>query len=103
MGIFAIRNQSNGKLYVARAQDLDRIWNGEQFKLDSGGHPNRELQADWKDFGPANFTFEVLHELNYSDDPAADPKADLAALEQLVLDELQPYDEKGYNHRARSR
>ncbi len=96
MGIFAIRNVTNGKRYVARANDLDRIWNGEKFKLDAGGHTNRDLQEDWKRCGEDQFAFEILHELQYSDD-TADPKAELAELERLTIEDLQPFGEKGYN------
>lgn len=97
MGIFAIRNRANGKLYVIRANDLDRVGNAEKFKLESGGHPNRELQQDWYDFGADKFVYEELHELKYSDDPAIDKKSELLALEQLTVEELQPFGEKGYN------
>lgn len=99
MGIFAIRNIATGKLYVGRATNLDLIWNGEKFKLDSGGHPNRELQQDWKDSGPENFTFEVLHELKLSDDPAVDARRELMALEQMTIEDIQSFGEKGYNRK----
>jgi hypothetical protein len=97
MGIFAIRNIQNGKLYIARTTNLDLIWNGEQFKLNAGGHPNRALQQEWNDSGAANFTFEILHELQPSDDPATDTRSELLALEQMVIDDLQPFGEQGYN------
>ncbi len=99
MGIFAIRNLVNGKVYVAKATNLDLIWNREKFKLDSGGHPNTALQADWKQFGAENFAFEVLHELKQSDDPAVDERAELVALEALTIEDVQPFEEKGYNKR----
>jgi hypothetical protein len=97
MGIFAIRNITNGKRYIARATNLDLIWKGEQFKLNAKGHPNRALQQDWNDSGAANFTFEILHELKPSDDPATDTRSELLALEQLAIEDLQPFGEKGYN------
>ena len=99
MGIFAIRNTANGKLYISRANDLDRIWNAEQFKLDAGGHSNRDLQADWNEFGSKHFSFEVIHELKYSDDPLTDMKNELLSLEALTLEDMQPFGEKGYNRK----
>ena len=97
MGIFAIKNNSNGKIYVARATNLDLIWNAEKFKLDAGGHFNRDLQNDWKETGGENFAFEILHELKNSDDPSVDARTDLIALEELALDDMQPFGERGYN------
>ncbi len=97
MGIFTIRNIQNGKMYIARATNLDLIWNGEQFKLNAKGHPNHALQQDWNDSGEENFTFEILHELKPSDDPATNARNELLALEQLVLEDMQPFGERGYN------
>ncbi len=97
MGIFAIRNIINEKRYIARATNLDLIWKGEQFKLNAKGHSNRALQQDWNDSGAENFTFEIRHELKPSDDPATDTRSELIALEQLVIEDMQPFGEKGYN------
>ena len=99
MGIFAIRNLVNGKIYVAKSTNLDLIWKSEKFKLDLGGHTNAALQADWKLFGSENFAFEVLHELLPSDDPAVNERAELIALEALTIEDLQPFGENGYNKR----
>ncbi|MDP4200904.1 MAG: GIY-YIG nuclease family protein [Bacteroidota bacterium] len=103
MGIFAIRNITSGRIYVARATNLDLIWNAERFKLDSGGHPNRELQQDWNACGSDNFNFEVLYELKPSDDPAVDARSELLALEALTIEDLQPFGEKGYNRKPEIR
>lgn len=97
MGIFAIRNLTNGKRYIARAANLDLIWNGEQFKLNANGHANKSLQQDWNESGAENFTFEILHELKPSDDPATNERSELLALEQFVIDDMQPFGERGYN------
>ena len=99
MGIFAIRHIASGRIYIARATNLDLIWNAEKFKLDSGGHPNHALQKDWNDFGAEQFVFEILHELKPSDDPAQDVRSELKALEELTIEDLQPFDEKGYNRK----
>jgi hypothetical protein len=98
MGIFAIRNIQNGKIYIARATNLDLIWNGEKFKLDSGGHSNHALQKDWKEFGADNFEFEILHELKPPDDPAINARAELIALEEMTIEDMQPFGDRGYNH-----
>jgi hypothetical protein len=97
MGVFAIRNVANGKIFIGNAPNLDLIWNSQKFKLDLGGHTNEALQRDWKTFGAEKFVFEVLHELKLSDDPAVDARAELKALEELTIEEIQPFGKKGYN------
>lgn len=34
----------------------------------TGGHPRRELQAAWKTYGEAAFSFEILETLDLPDD-----------------------------------
>ncbi len=45
--------------------------------------------------------FETLEELTPPEGPGWDPTDDLAALEQLWLEQLEPYGEKGYNRRPK--
>jgi hypothetical protein len=96
MGVYQIRNISNGKLYVSSSLNLRAAWNGEKFRLDMGGHLNLALQADYKIFGPDAFVFEILHELKLADE-VKDVRGELKALETLTIDELQPFGERGYN------
>lgn len=103
MGIFQIRNLVNEKILVVGALNLPGIINRHQFELRAGSHKNRELQADWSELGGDRFIFEILDELTPSSSPDADPRADLLALEDLWLDKLQPYGERGYNERKKSR
>ena|SRR5579864_1410650 len=97
MGVFAIRNTANGKIFIGSAPNLDLIWNSQKFKLDFGGHTNPGLQEDWKLFGAEHFVFEVLHELKLSDDPSIDARGELKALEELAIEEIRPFGEKGYH------
>ena len=97
MGVFAIRNNANGKIFIGSAPNLDLIWSSQKFKLDLGGHTNEALQKDWKEFGAEKFTFEVLHELKHTDDPAADYRAELKTLEEMTIEEIRPFGEKGYH------
>jgi hypothetical protein len=55
------------------------------------------LQDDWNRFGADAFEFETVDTLKPLDDAGYDPKEDLAELEQLWLEKLQPYGAKGYN------
>ncbi|MCB9082246.1 MAG: GIY-YIG nuclease family protein [Lewinellaceae bacterium] len=100
-GIFQIRNLKNGKIFLESSTDLDKIENRHRFQLNMGGHPCSGLQADWKTYGDAAFVFETLYELDIPEDPAYDVKKELKLLEQMHLEELQPYGEKGY-HQAKT-
>jgi len=96
-GVFQIRNLESGMVFVGSAQDIPGILNSNRFQLAGGTHPNRRLQEDWKRLGPASFTFETLDELEVVDDDAAALRRELAQLEELWLEKLQPYGSRGYN------
>jgi hypothetical protein len=101
MGVYQIRNTVNGRLLVGVSVDLPSMLNRHRAELRMGGHRNRELQKDWAEFGPEAFEFEVLDTLTPPERPGYDPKADLRALEELWLDKLSPFGEKGYNVRPK--
>jgi len=103
MGVFLIRNMVNKKVFVGVSLDLPGIINRHKFQLTMGNHPNTRLQAEWNEFGSESFAFEILDQLNPQDDPHFDYREDLAFLEDLWLEKLQPYDDLGYNERKLSR
>lgn len=103
MGVFAIRNLANGKIFVGSSMDLSAIFNRIRFQLYAGAHPNKALEADWKQYGTGKFEFEVLEEIFPREDPNYDYAADLETLEDLWLEKLQPYGDKGYNERKKTR
>ena len=98
MGIYRILNRSNGKCLVGRSVNIPGLFNRERFMLKLGDHRNLPLQEDWKRFGADAFTFEVLEDLEAPDDsPDHNPKEDLVALEELWIEKLSPFGDKGYN------
>ena len=102
MGVYQIRNTANGRIFVGSSSDLDAIWNRYSFQLDMGSHQNAELQREWKAFGKAQFVYEVLGEIEQSDDPAVDLRKEVRMLEEMYLEELQPYGERGYNRKPKN-
>lgn len=97
MGVFQIRNKVNGKILIDSSMNMNAKWNRHKLQLGVGNNWMTELQNDWKKFGEENFVFEVLSELEEKNGGDADYKNELAVLEELILDELRPYREKGYN------
>jgi group I intron endonuclease len=101
MGVYQVRNTVNGKSFVGTSVDLPSILNRHRAALRFGGHTNRELQKDWNELGPEAFEFEVLDTLTPSDRPGYNPSDDLRELEELWLEKLSPFDERGYNTRPK--
>ena len=99
-GVMVIRCKANGKVLFFSSLNLHGVLDRHKFQLNLGGHYNKELQKDWNTYGRENFTFEILEQLEAKDDPTYDYSDDLAVLEELWLEELQPYDpERGYNNK----
>ncbi|GIQ71339.1 hypothetical protein XYCOK13_41630 [Xylanibacillus composti] len=104
MGVYQLLNKTNGKRLIGSSMNLDGAYNGLRFQLNMGSYYiNKELQDDWKKYGEENFSFEVLQTLKpqeeflQSDEELVKYKKELEELEQLMLEELQPYGERGYN------
>ncbi len=101
MGIYQIRNSVNDKVFVGSTLNLPGIFNRHKFQLNVGGHPNKSLQADWKSFGAESFAFEILEEISPRE--TSDYKSDLEVFENLWLEKLEPFGEKGYNEPKKTR
>lgn len=105
MGIFQLRNEETGKIYVGAAMDLDGMRNRIAFSAAQQVVPFDELKEDWARYGADSFVYEIVDQLKPKTDSLADRaelaqyKADLDELLELWLDKLQPYDDKGYNKR----
>ncbi|CAM4415364.1 hypothetical protein FHS16_000988 [Paenibacillus endophyticus] len=115
MGVFQIKNNANGKLYIGGSTNLDALWGREQFMLNMGTHASKELQKEWKQFGSENFSFLVLEtvkldqKIRYDYKDVLDPEGrqpvdmvrqynrEVGALKEQWLEKLQPFGEKGYH------
>ncbi len=101
MGVFRVHNQVDDRSFVGLSRDLPSMLNRQRFQLEHGSHPNRALQKDWTRLGAEAFAIEVLDTLSPSEEPDRDPSDDLRVLEQLWLEKLAPYGERGYNPEPR--
>lgn len=95
-GIYQIRNIRNNKVLVVATPNL-KTMNGARFQLEMGSHVNKELQADWNQYGSEAFTFEVLEVLEEKTEGYFDKKGELKKLEAKWLKELEPYGPRGYH------
>lgn len=96
-GVFQVKNIVNGKILLGSSLNLDGPLNAHKFTLTIGGHRNKALQNDWNTFGPEAFVFEILEEVKPSDDPHFNLGDELTLLEEIWLEQLQPFGERSYN------
>ena len=101
MGVFRVRNTADGRSLVGTSIDLPAMLNRQRAQLRLGAHPNRALQKDWTELGAEAFEFEILDTLTPPDEPDYDPSGDLRVLEDLWLEKLSPFDDRGYNTRRK--
>lgn len=101
MGIFQICNLTNEKIFIGSSLNLDGILNRHRFQLEAGVHHNKDLQTDWNELGAEKFAFEILEELMPREN--LDYESELEVLEDLWLEKEEPYGEKGYNERKKTR
>lgn len=97
IGVFLIRNNLSEKVFLAAGVDLNGLINRHKFQLTNNIHANKQLQVDWNEFGSNNFAFEILDELSPRAGAETDYRAEAAFMEELWLEKLQPFGERGYN------
>ncbi len=66
-GIYAVRCDATGQVWVGQALNLGSIENRTTFTLRTGGHANRDLQAAWTTHGSESIRVEVLERLAEED------------------------------------
>lgn len=102
-GVYRITNRANGKILVGKGMNVQAKLNSHQAQLNMRCHRNKTLQQDWDRYGIEQFTFEVLDVLEFQNESPQKQQEELAALEELWLDKLQPYGEQGYNRKQRKK
>ena len=99
-GVFAIKCKQNGKMYIDSTKNFTAIQNRIFFELKLGSSYQRELQEDYKTFGPDAFEFVILEEIKQQEDPAYDYTYELEEMLKKHLEQIMPYGDKGYNGNA---
>jgi hypothetical protein len=102
-GVFQVRNTINGKILLGSSLNLEGPLNSHRFMLRIGRHRNAALQEEWNEYGEHCFAFEILETVKITDDPGFDIGEELTLLEEIWLEKLLPFGEKGYNTDRRIR
>ncbi|MEK3882812.1 DUF2087 domain-containing protein [Paenibacillus sp. PL2-23] len=115
MGVYQIKNEANGRVFIGASTNMNGLWNKEKFVLGLGSHMNKELQKDWKLFGEEQFSFHILDTVktdgtvryDYKDvyDEEGKEQAgvtkgyrrEVEALKDKWLEKLKPFGDKGYH------
>ena len=97
MGVYKIENKINKKIFIGSSLNINARFNRHQMNLKFGSEEIKELLDDYNKYGPENFEYSVVDLLKRKEDPLYNYKSDLVDLENMWLEELQPYGEKGYN------
>ena len=100
MGIYAIRNLADSRVFVGASLDMEGAMNRHRFELELNGHRNRRLLQDWLRCGPDGFRFEVIDTLKEREDPGFDYQGELDSLLEVWREELGAYGDRGYNTRS---
>jgi len=96
-GVFQVKNTANGKVLLGSSLNLEGPLNAHKFMLTTGHHQNKALQCEWNEYGADKFVFEILQVVKVTNDPNFDLKDELTLLEQIWLEKLEPFGERGYN------
>jgi hypothetical protein len=96
-GVFQVKNTANGKVLLGSSLNLEGPLNSHRFMLASGSHRNKVLQKEWDEFGPGAFVFEILEIVEVKDEANFNLSDELTLLEQIWLERLRPFGERGYN------
>ncbi|TXD58873.1 hypothetical protein FUT88_13430 [Ralstonia sp. TCR112] len=60
VGIYVIRNVSNGKVYIGSSGDVTTRWRQHRSDLNCGRHHSISLQRAWAKYGCGAFQFELI-------------------------------------------
>lgn len=66
-GIYCIENLINGKKYIGQSIDIYSRWTNHKNELNRGAHINEKLQNGWNKYGPNNFKFYILRQVDIDD------------------------------------
>lgn len=102
-GVFQVKNLANGKVLLGSSLNLDGPLNSHKFMLQIGRHRIEALQRDWNEYGPEKFRFEILEVVKVTDEPHFNLSDELTLLEQIWIEKLQPFGNRGYNTRQNIR
>ena len=86
-GIYMIKNNINGKVYIGQSKNIDIRWTKHKTELNANRHANKHLQGAWNKYGCDAFSFLILEEC---------PDCELNKKEQYYIEFYNSFN-TGYN------
>lgn len=74
IGIYAIRNTMNEKMYIGESINVINRWNTHKKDLTNNQHHSFKLQQDWNKYGEDNFKFTILELFDFNANTVIDRK-----------------------------
>jgi hypothetical protein len=96
MGVYQIKNNVNGKIFIGSSLNLQGMINRRQFELKMGFHRMKALQEDWNQQGEAAFSFETLQQFKPGNESKRDILKKLQDLEEAWMLQLKANGEAVY-------
>ena len=87
MGVYAISDTRTGRATVGSSRDVHASLNRIRFELKFGAHPDKALQALWRE-DPSLVAFKVVELVRQRSEPDFDYAEELRLLERLHREEL---------------
>lgn len=72
IGIYAIRNTKNNKMYIGESFNILLRWKFHKEELNNGTHHSYKLQADWNEYGAESFKFQIVEKFTFPCDVTLD-------------------------------
>ena len=90
MGIICVCHTETGNCFLLGAGNAPAVLNSCSFQLKIGSHPDRDLQALWKQYGESAFETGICRDLPYdkSDPEKTDYREELLSLLHQTLSEI---------------
>ena len=89
MGVYAIKNSANNKVYVGFSTDVQAMINRHKAELNFGSHRNTELMSEWRLFGELSFEFGILDELEYDENAQTNSVEELRTLHEMWMRKIE--------------
>ena len=61
-GIYMIKNNINGKVYIGQSKNIYERWTKHKTELNANRHVNKHLQGAWNKYGSNAFSFLIVEE-----------------------------------------
>jgi len=86
-GIYAIKNNQNGKMFIDGTTDIKGMQNRFSFSQKTGSCVNTKIHNDWSSYGCSSFSFEILDELAKKEEQTiSEFREEIDLLKEIWLD-----------------